>query len=65
VTTADNNVIHAMFRLMAHAQVGRIRYVNIDASAPNGIAGITMVAMPTAYWDRMIPHDAEKLEHDE
>lgn len=47
MSSADNALLVAVFRALAVAQTQRIGRVDIDAASPDGIDGITILAMPT------------------
>lgn len=56
MTSADPQLVACMFRLLATAQAQRIGYAEIDASTPEGIASVTMCAMPTAVFHHLKPY---------
>ena len=48
--SADRNLVDAMFRALHEAQQARVGFAQVDASTPDGIAGITFAAMPVWAW---------------
>ena len=48
--SADDDVVVAMFQALAHAQLGRAGHIRLDASTPNGIGGLTLLAVDDMVW---------------
>ena len=47
MTSMDREVVETVFRLLATAQLGGTGYVEIDATTTDGIASVTLLAVPT------------------
>ena len=47
MSTADPALYVAVFRALDLAKLGGVGRIDIDASTPDGIAGVTLLAMPT------------------
>ena len=47
MSTADPALYVAVFRAVDLAKLGGVGRVDIDAATPDGIAGVTLLAMPT------------------
>ena len=47
MSSADPALYVAVFRALAVAQTGGVGRIDIDASTPDGIAGVTLLALPT------------------
>lgn len=48
--SADSDLVSAMFRCLHEAQQGRAGFAQVDASTPDGVAGITFAAVPVSAW---------------
>lgn len=54
MTSADPQLVSAMFRALRLAEAGTAAYCKIDASTPDGIAGLVLVAMPDHVWRQYV-----------
>lgn len=54
MSTADNALLVAVMRSLDLAKLGGCGRVDIDAATPDGIAAITLLAMPTHVADRVL-----------
>lgn len=57
--SADPKLVAAMFRLLATAQKGGLGFIEVEASTPEGIASVTLAAMPTPVWRQLRVYIAE------
>ena len=56
MSSMDNNVVAAMFAALGQAQAGSAGMFRVDASSPNGIQGITFLAVDeVAYLQHVEP----------
>lgn len=54
MSTADNALLVAVMRSLDLAKLGGVGRIDIDAATPDGIAAITLLAMPTHVADRVL-----------
>lgn len=56
MASADRSLVEAMFRALAVAQTQRIGRVDIEAASPEGIDGLTILALPKQLADHVAAH---------
>ena len=54
MSTADNALLVAVMRSLDLAKMGGVGRIDIDAATPDGIAAVTVLAMPTHVADRVL-----------
>ena len=54
MNTADNALLVAVMRSLDLGKLGGVGRIDIDAATPDGIAAVTLLAMPTHVADRVI-----------
>ena len=54
MSTADNSLLVAVMRSLDLAKMGGVGRIDIDAATPDGIAAVTLLAMPTHVADRVL-----------
>jgi hypothetical protein len=51
VSTVDDRLLQALFRALHAAEQGKVGRIDIDAATKDGVAGLTVLAMPTQLAD--------------
>jgi hypothetical protein len=51
VSTADDSLVQALFRALHAAERSNIGRIDIEAATTDGVAGLTIMAMPTQLAD--------------
>lgn len=54
MSSADNALLVAVMRSLDLAKLGGVGRIDIDAATPDGIAAVTVLAMPTHVADRVL-----------
>ena len=54
MSSADNALLVAVMRSLDLAKMGGVGRIDIDAATPDGIAAVTLLAMPTHVADRVL-----------
>jgi hypothetical protein len=51
VSTVDDKLLQALFRALHAADQGKVGRIDIEAATKDGVAGLTIMAMPTQLAD--------------
>lgn len=54
VSTVDDNLLQALFRALHSAEQGKVGRIDIEAATMDGVAGLSILSMPTHVADRVL-----------